>query len=209
MVHISGGHGGGASPLGLGIRWFLIQYFIILLIEHNVNVLMLLLKHRESAQTLHLQRCILKTDVTFDLPLINPAIVPDTFSFVNKSGEGGRRCSRLRRKARNPSRTISSVIPKRKSACKTKQMPSSISDTVTFPKKLDPHPRVNRVFQGITESFFRSLFLTLGLGIRLVYQGFLRLWWICVVYQLFLHSVPQIHNTKSHICPSRCALYSP
>lgn len=61
----------------------------------------------------------------------------------------------------------------------------------------------------VLQSFFCSLFLTLRLGISLVYQGFLRLWWISVVYQLFLHSVPQIHNTKSHICPNRCGLYSP
>lgn len=153
-----------------------------------------------------MQRCILKKDTTFDLPQINP---PDTFSFVNKRGEEGRRCNRLRYEARNPSVTISSVIPKRKSACKTKQMPPRISDMVIFPKKFDTHPRVNRVFQGITESFFCSLFLTLRLGISLVYQRFLRLWWICVLYQLFLHSVPQIHNTKSHICPNRCGLYSP
>lgn len=152
-----------------------------------------------------MRRRILKKDATFDLPQINPA----TFSFVNKRGEEGHRCNRLRCEARNPSITISSVIPKRKSACKMKQMSLRISDMVVFPKKFDTHPRVNRVFQGITESFFCSLFLTLRLGISLVYQGFLRLWWICVVYQLFLHSVPQILNTKSHICPDRCGLYSP
>ena len=107
-------------------------------------------------------------------------------------------------KAWNPSITISSVIPKRKSACKMRQMPPHISDVVIFPRKHDTHPRVNRVVKGITKVILFPLFLTLHLGITLVYQGPQWLWWICVVYQLFLDFLPRIHNTKSHICPHRC-----
>lgn len=112
-------------------------------------------------------------------------------------------------KAWNPSITISSVIPKRKSACKMRQMPPHISDVVVFPRKHDTHPRVNRVVKGITKVILFPLFLTLHLGITLVYQGPQWLWWICVVYQLFLDFLPRIHNTKSHICPHRCGFYPP
>lgn len=58
----------------------------------------------------------------------------------------------------NPSITISSVIPKHKSACKMRQMPAHISDAAIFPRKHDTHPSVNRVVKGITKSFFSPFF---------------------------------------------------